>query len=226
MRRGEFRVATADKGVGGVQVGSLSQRMRDRWRTVSRLWEENRSAANKMNLLAQLAYYGKLSSQLEWRQNPGSRPLRVAYNQSGAPTAALIEGNEALVDYTLFWIACGDTQEANYLLAIINSQALYEAVASLMPKGQFGARHLEKHLWKLPIPVYDAGKPLHVRVSEAGEAAGLGAAKQLRQLRQDRGRVTVTIARREIRKWLRESKEGTAVEKVVGELLAKKGDAA
>ncbi len=226
MRRGEFRVATADKGVGGIQMGSLSQRMRDRWRTVSRLWEENRSAANKMNLLAQLDNYGKLSSQLEWRQNPGSTPLRVAYNQSGAPTAALIEGNESLVDYTLFWIACGDTQEANYLLAIINSQALYEAVASLMPKGQFGARHLEKHLWKLPIPVYDTGKPLHVRVSEAGEAAGLGAAKQLRQLRQDRGKVTVTIARREIRKWLRESKEGKAVEKAVEELLAKKGDAA
>ena len=222
MKRGEFRVATADKGVGGVQMGSLSQRMRDRWRTVSRLWEENRSAANKMNLLAQLDYYGKLSSQLEWRQNPGSRPLRVAYNQSGAPTAALIEGNESLVDYTLFWIACGDTQEANYLLAIINSQALYEAVASLMPKGQFGARHLEKHLWKLPIPVYDAGKPLHVRVSEAGEAAGLGAAKQMRQLRQDRGKVTVTIARREIRKWLRESKEGKAVEDAVEELLGTK----
>ena len=199
LRRGEFRIQTDDDGVGGIRLGGLRQRMRDRWRIVSSLWEENRAAANKMNLSGQLDYYGKLSSQLEWRQAPGDRPVRVAYNQSGAPTAALIQGNESLLDYTLFWIACSDIQEANYLLAIINSQALYEAVASLMPKGQFGARHLEKHLWKLPIPEFDAGNSLHVRVSEAGEVAALGAAKQLARLRQDRGEVTVTIARREIR---------------------------
>ena len=223
LRRGEFRIQTDDDGVGGIRLGGLRQRMRDGWRIVSSLWEENRAAANKMNLSGQLDYYGKLSSQLEWRQAPGDRPVRVAYNQSGAPTAALIQGNESLVDYTLFWIACSDIQEANYLLAIINSQALYEAVASLMPKGQFGARHLEKHLWKLPIPEFDAGNSLHVRVSEAGEVAALGAAKQLARLRQDRGEVTVTIARREIRKWLREKAEGKAVEEAVEELLAKTG---
>ncbi len=222
LRRGEHKIPTGDDGVGGIRLGGLSQRMRDRWRAVSNLWEENRAAANRMNLLGQLDYYGKLSSQIVWRQNHGDRPIRVAYNQSGAPTAAIIQGNESLVDYTLFWITCADSQEANYLLAIINSQALYQAVASLMPKGQFGARHLEKHLWKLHIPEFDRGNLLHVRVSEAGEAAGLGAAKQLTQLRQDRGEVTVTIARREIRKWLRESKEGKAVEDAVEELLGAK----
>ena len=225
LKRGEHEVPTSKNGVGGIRLGGLRQRMRDRWRIVSSLWEENRAAANKMNLSGQLDYYGKLSSQLEWRQAPGDRPVRVAYNQSGAPTAALIQGNESLVDYTLFWIACSDIQEANYLLAIINSQALYEAVASLMPKGQFGARHLEKHLWKLPIPEFDAGNSLHVRVSEAGEVAALGAAKQLTQLHQDRGEVTVTVVRREIRKWLREKAEGKAVEEAVGALLANKGRA-
>ena len=39
----------------------------------------------------------------------------------------------------------------------------------------------------------------------------------LRQLYPDR--LTVTIARREIRRWLRESAEGKRVEEVVGELL-------
>ena len=172
LRRGEFRVPSADDGVGGIRLGGLSQRMRDRWRIVSSVWNENRAAANRMNLLGQLDYYGKLSSQLEWRQAPRDRPVRVAYNQSGAPTAALIRGNESLVDYTLFWITCSDIQEANYLLAVINSQALYEAVASWMPKGQFGARHLEKHLWKLPIPEFDPDEPLHTAVSEAGRGSG------------------------------------------------------
>ena len=49
--------------------------------------------------------------------------------------------------------------------------------------------------------------------------------KQLANLRQDRGALTVTIARRELRKWLRESTEGKAVEEAVRELLAKKVDA-
>ena len=50
---------------------SAGPAMRDRWRTVSRLWEENKASANKLNLLKQLDYYGKLSAQLDWQQNPG-----------------------------------------------------------------------------------------------------------------------------------------------------------
>ena len=209
------------KGVGGVRLGDLERRMRDRWLILSSLWEENKGSANKLRLLEQLDFYGKLSAQLEWQRNPGDRPVRVVYNSSGAPTAALIQGNDSLVDYTLFWMACSDIQEANYLLAIINSQALYEAVAPLMPKGQFGARHLEKHLWKLPIPEFDHDQPLHIAVSEAGGAAAEGAARQLAQLRGARGdNVSVIIARRELRKWLRESAEGRAVETKVKALLS------
>ena len=39
--------------------------MRDRWQTISCLWDDNKTAANKLNLLGQLDYYGKLSSQLD-----------------------------------------------------------------------------------------------------------------------------------------------------------------
>ena len=89
-----------------------------------------------------------------------------------------------------------------------------------MSKGQFGARDLEKHLWKLPIPEFDPDNPLHPEVSAAGEAAAEGAARQLARLREERDRVTVTIARRELRKWLRASPEGQAVEEAVGRLLS------
>ena len=217
LRSGE--IPTAPDGVGGIRLGGLERRMRERWRTISSLWEEKKAAANKLDLLGQLDYYGKLSAQLDWQRNPGERPVRVVYSGSGAPTAALLHDDDALVDYTLFWIACRHTQEANYLLAIINSQTLYEAVTPLMSKGQFGARHLQKHLWKLPILEFDAGKPLHVTVSAAGEAAAGGAAQQLDRLHQERDRVTVTIARRELRAWLRESVEGKAVEAAVSGLL-------
>ena len=153
--------------------------MRDRWRIVSTLWEANRAAATKMDLLEQLDYYGKLSSQLEWRCEPRDRPFRVVYGGWGAPTAALLHEDDAIVDCKLFWIACRDAREAHYLLAIINSDALYELVTPLMSKGQFGARDLQKHLWKLSIPEFDSGNSLHVRVSQAGETAAQGVAKQL-----------------------------------------------
>ena len=66
-------------------------------------------------------------------------------------------------------------QEANYLLAIINSDTLYDAVTPLMNKGQFGARDLHKQLWKLPIPEFDGGNPLHASLAKAGERAARAA---------------------------------------------------
>ena len=223
LKRGEHEVPTGKNGVGGIRLGGLSQRMRDRRRIVSNLWEANRAAATKMDLLGQLDYYGKLSSQLEWRHEPSDRQIRIVYGGWGAPTAALLHEDDAIVDYKLFWVTCRDVQEAYYLLAIINSDALYEMVTPLMSKGQFGARDLQKQLWKLPIPGFDPEDSLHAVVSEAGRVAAEGAAERLARLRQDRGEVTVTIARREIRKWLRESEEGKAVEEAVGALLANKG---
>ena len=80
-------------------------------------------------------------------------------------------------------------------------------------------RDLQKHLWKLPVPLFNPDDPLHVEVSEAGRVAADGAADQLERLRQERERVTVTIARRELRNWLRESEAGKAVEEAVRDLL-------
>ncbi len=220
LRQGDAELPTDDGGVGGIRLSGLERRMRDRWQTISRLWEENKAAANKLNLIGQFDYWGHLSAQLEWRRNPGDRPIRVVYTKSGAPTAALLQDDNAVLDHKLFWITCKDVQEANYLLAIINSDALYKAVTPLMPKGQFGARDLQKHLWKLPIPAFDRSNELHVAISKAGKAAASGAARQLAQLRADRGYgVSVTIARRELRKWLRASPEGAAVEANVKKLL-------
>ena len=219
LKHSEPELPSDPYGVGGVRIGALERRMRSRWQTVSRLWEENKRPSNKMDLLDNIDHFGKLSTQLQWMRNPRARPIRVVYTASGEPTAALLQEDESFVDFTLFWIACKDMQEAHYLLAIINSESLYDAVTPYMPKGQFGARHLQKQLWKLPIPEFDAEESLHVDIADSGKAAADGAAKQLDQLRQNRSRVTVTIARRELRAWLRNSDEGRKVEDVVGRLL-------
>ena len=220
LKQGDATVPTDNNGPGGIRLGGLERRMRERWQTVSRLWGENKAPTNKLDLLGQIDYLHKLSSQLEWRQDSGTRRVRIVYTTSGEPTAALLGVNDAIVDHVLYWITCEDDQEANYLLAIINSDSLYESVQSLMPKGQFGARHLHKHLWKLPIPEFDPENKLHISISKAGERAAAGAARKLEQLREERGeKLTVTIARRELRKWLRSSPEGAEVEAAVAALL-------
>ena len=218
LKTGDGEIPADKRRVGGVRHGGLDRRMRERWSSINGLWNENKPSANKLDLMGQLNYYGKLSAQLEWQQSPDDRPVRLVYTQSGNPTAALID-SKSILDKKLYWVTCESSDEAYYLLAIINSDSLANAVIPLMSKGQFGARDLEKHLWKLPIPEFDAGNDLHVEVSKAGSAAAKGAAEQLAALRQERERVTVTIARRELRAWLRASPEGAAVEDAVVRLL-------
>ena len=223
LKRGDSELPVNRRSPDSIRMGGLERRMRDRWQTVSRLWEENKARANRLSLLGQLNYYGKLSSQLAWLSGHDDNAIRVIYSGSGFPTAAIVEGNTAISDYTLFWIDCKSVDEANYLLAIINSDTLEKAVNPLMPKGQFGARHLQKHLWKLPIPEYDPTNPLHAHISHAGNSAAHSAARELAHLHQQRGNaLTVTIARRELRAWLRASVEGKRVEEVVGALLAQR----
>ena len=81
LKNGDDEIPVNKKGVGGIRVGSLKQRMRNRWRAISGLWDENKAAANKLHLSGQLDYYGKLSSQLQWQRNPSGRPVRVAYTK-------------------------------------------------------------------------------------------------------------------------------------------------
>ena len=221
IKQGDNEIPADPDGVGGISLGQLERLMRQRWQTISTLWETNKAQATGLNLLGQIDYMGKLSSQLEWQSSTADSRMRVVYTKSGEPTAAVIRDNKVVVDHLLYWIPCGDRDEANYLLAIINSDALQEAARPFMSKGQFGARDLHKHLWRLPIPEYDSGAQLHVDIAQAGASATTGAAAQLAALQSARGdHLTSNIARRELRKWLRDSDEGKAVETAVTMLLA------
>ena len=222
MRAGDGEIARDHDGVGGIRLGGLERRMRGRWRTINNLWEEHKTAANNLSLLARLDYHRELSAQLEWKQSPGDRAVRVVHTQAGQPTAALLEDKEAIVDTRLYWVTCRDINEAYYLLAVINSNALATAVNKFTTANWAGnTRDLHKHLWKLPIPEFDSDNAVHRAVADAGWAAEEGAQRCLDRLRSDRGSVTVTvrIARRELRKWLQSSPEGQAVEAAVAKLL-------
>lgn len=219
VKRGDTSIKGAQGSSHRVANSAMMRRMRNRWPVVSKAWDENKRPGDGRTLIQQLDYYGKLSSQLSWQGDKGDRPVRIVYNQSGAPTASLMTDESSIVDYTLYWLTCQTEDEAHYLTAIINSGVLYEKLEPMMPKGQFGARHVQKHLWRLPIPEFDAGDSTHMSIADAGRQAAVGVERELERLGEERPGFTVTIARREVRKWLRESAEGQRVEEVVGTLL-------
>ncbi len=220
LHKDDHTIPLDPDGVGGIRLGGLGRRMRGRWRTINDLWEENKGSTNKLNLSGRLDYHRELSAQLEWKQDPDDRVVRVVYTQAGQPTAAVLRDDEAIVDTRLYWITCRDMHEAYYLLAIINSNTLATAVNRFTTANWAGnTKDLHKHLWKLPIPEFDSEDAVHRAAANAGWAAEDGAKRELDRLRTDRDRVTVTIARRELRKWLRESSEGAAVEAAVEQLL-------
>ena len=196
--------------------------MRRRWRLINDLWDEHKSADNALDLLDNIDYVSKLSTQ----RAPDMRPLyrtRVVYTSSGRPTAAVVQDEHVLIDHKLYWIPCATADEASYLVGIINSHTLEEAVAPFMPKGQFGSRDLHKHLWRLPIPEYDADNPLHQDIAAAAATTTQAAAAVLRKSQADRtaaGKSTdVRALRADLRNWLAKSAEGQQVERLVAQLL-------
>ncbi|WP_419925854.1 hypothetical protein [Candidatus Poriferisocius sp.] len=202
---------------GELDTAKLPFRTKTRWSAIDEIWETHKGTHSKLGLLEQLDYMGKLTRQL----NPA--PVRLLYPQSGRATAAVCKDPEAVIDYKLYWIKCASTAEAHYLAAIINSNHLYTSVEPLMPKGQFGARDLMRHLWKLPIPAYDQENTLHHELAEAGKRAADQAAKvwQARKKeRQEAGKATSSrAARDDIRKWLSESEIGAEIETKVASLF-------
>ena len=219
LKRNDLVIPSDPAGPGGIRLSGLERRMRDRWETVNQLWETNKARANRLNLLGQLDYMRKLSSQLDWQRAPGRRPVRVVYGSAGTPTASLIQDQTSIIESKLFWIACNSLLEARYLMAVINSDVLRDMVFPLMSKGQFGGRDLQKHLWKLPIPEFDRSNSLHMAIARAGAAAEKGAAGVLEELRAGPKKLTVALARSEIRNRLRSSREGKRVEELVAKLL-------
>ena len=160
------------RGPGGIDPDSLGVHMEQRWRRASQLWQQHRQPLSPEDLARRLDYHQDLTAQLHWQQNPGTRPLRVAYTQAGRPTAAILPNPQDLVDYRLAWVTCVTPDEAHYLTAIINSDALLKAVTPIMSQGNYGPRDLGQGLWRLPIPAFDNDRPLHRRLAQAGTALG------------------------------------------------------
>ncbi len=145
----------------GLEVEDLHSSMQRRWNNAAEMFRNAHEKQVIKDLYSNLNHLKKLTSQLEYLRvtTTGDGTVRIAYTQSGQPTAAIIRDRHAIVDRTLYQTECRSEDEAYYVLGIVNSKELTAAAEKFMPKGLYGARHFEKHGWKLPIPRYEANDP-------------------------------------------------------------------
>jgi hypothetical protein len=133
--------------------------------------------SRQFDLRAQLDHLHKLSVQF------ATPPLRVAYAKAGTLLAAcVIDDPLPVIDHKAYWASARTRDEAHCLTAVLNSETTRTRVAAMQARGQWGARHVDKLIWELPIPDYDARNPLHRGLARAGaRAETLAAAVPLRE---------------------------------------------
>ncbi len=89
VKRGESRDSQGQERGGRHTPRWLARRCEGAGRPSARLGKTRTAKANKLNLLGQLDYYGKLSAQLAWQEDPGG-PVRSALcTPVREPTAAM-----------------------------------------------------------------------------------------------------------------------------------------
>jgi hypothetical protein len=124
------------------------------------LWNSNKRS--KMSLVEMLDYYGQLTAQAKEHR------FRVAYAKAGSLLAAtVVREPRAVIENSLYWAPATTTDEAHYLTAILNSEVTRSRIVGLQSRGQWGARHFDKVVFALKIPLFDAGVSLHRQLAES-----------------------------------------------------------
>jgi SAM-dependent methyltransferase len=172
------------------------------------VWSEH-SANPAMSLIKRWDYHGGLSNQFP------IGPLRVVYAKAGSlPAACVIRERRAVIDHMLYWTKPETEQEAYYLCTILNSETSRARAEQYQSRGQFGARHFDKVMFNLPIPLFDRRQELHLELAAAGAhaeiVAGLAELKEGEKFQR---------ARKRVRDALAEEGVGGEIEKLVEKLL-------
>jgi hypothetical protein len=161
------------------------------WRAAELLWDRYRSS-DRLSLIEQLDYRGKLSQQFP----PAT--CRVVYTKSGMYLAAAsVVDAEAIIDQQLYWGSITDLSEARYLTAILNSSVLTMAVRPLQSRGEYNPRHFDKLVFQLPIPLYDAADSAHqwlVALAERAEEVAAGVELRVERFETQRRRIREALA--------------------------------
>ena len=103
------------------------------------------------------------------KQSFGLARWLVLSNAGGTnPCAAYIDLNnmdkkKLIIDQTLYWYLAESEEEALYIVGILNSVTLSNAISDFQPQGGFGARHIHTIPYKI-IPRFDMSDDAHMEV--------------------------------------------------------------
>jgi N-6 DNA Methylase len=179
-----------------------------RWlRNSESLW--NQHSAGDMTLIQRLDYYRNLSAQFPLKA------LRVVYTKAGVrAAAAIVRNNRIVIDHKLYWMATDSELEAQFLVAIFNSETARRRVESLQSEGQFGPRDFDKVMFSLPIPRFSESVSLHAElVRAAQEAERIAAVVNIEDCRG------FHAVRRLVRETLKDTGISDRIDSLVAELL-------
>jgi len=188
------------------------------------LWERLRTEkAEELfpRVVDRLDYQRLLSAQ-----NPSKRYV-VIYNTSGANIVSCVVDRQNLsplkvgnvvigsrgfvVEATTMFYETGDEMEAHYLCAILNSDVVNEAIKPYQARGLFGARHIIRRPFMLPIQRFDPNNPVQRRLAELSKIYH-GKASRIRLTKK-----SVAARRKEVRDALKA--EIDEINKLVSQLL-------
>ena len=74
---------------------------------------------------------------------------------------------DLVIDQTLYWKVIAREDDAWFLVAVLNSRALTNAITPFNPKGSHGERHIHALPYHL-MPAFDAENDDHVRIATLG----------------------------------------------------------
>jgi hypothetical protein len=139
---------------------------------------------------------------------PGTNVSAVAVRRSDFPLPIITE-------HKVYWGTAKDADEADYLVAVLNSSVANEAIKPFQSMGLMGERDIEKKLLDLPIPQFKAKDSRH----EALVCIGKTAREKACRLLQASSDVPTSLARQ--RAWIREqlTNELDAIGHIVATLL-------
>lgn len=178
------------------------------WRRAEQVWDAHR-ASDTMTLLDRIDYQRTLRQQFPAGQH------RVVYSKAGMyMAAARVKDPAAVIENTLYWASTSTAEEACYLVAVLNSDALLDLVRPLQSRGEHNPRHFDKYVFQIPIPLYDPDTPDHARLAEFGTRAEEVAASV------DLPTVSFQAQRRRVREALALDGVSTEIDNAVRSLLA------
>jgi hypothetical protein len=139
------------------------------WRKAETTWDTNKRA--RLDLVQQVDFRRKLRAQFP------TAPHRVLYTKGGQHLAAArIDDPRVVIDHTLYWASATSLEEARYLATILNSPALTRLIAPFQLRGEHSPRHLDRLIWRVPIPLFKTGDRTHGCLVELAERAEVVAA--------------------------------------------------